>query len=313
VIAVRRLPSMAPGLMEQESDTPKIREISARFTLTDEAKLAEALHKGLPADVAAAPEIGFVHRKLPYGELYFVVNTSNKPVRSAATFRVKGLEASWWDASIGKITAADPAHLDLAPYESRVLVFSKQKGTPVRTASLPAVVDISHGWTVTFPDHTEKMAALKSWTDDERTKYFSGTATYEHAVTVPQRMLEGQVYLTFGEGTPVTSDTRRSGSGMRAMLESPVHEAAIVYVNGKRAGSVWKPPYELNVTALLRPGDNQIRVVVANLALNAMAKGPLPDYKELTAKYGERFQAQDMNLVKPVDSGLLGPVMLVGR
>ena len=52
-----------------------------------------------------------------------------------------------------------------------------------------------------------------------------------------------------------------------------------------------------DVSGLLQAGENAIRIVVANTALNVMAKGPLPDYKALTAKYGERFQAQDMQAV----------------
>jgi hypothetical protein len=52
---------------------------------------------------------------------------------------------------------------------------------------------------------------------------------------------------------------------------------------------------------------------VANLALNVLAKGPLPDYKELTAKYGEKFQAQDMQSVRSLPAGMLGPVTLVAR
>ena len=111
----------------------------------------------------------------------------------------------------------------------------------------------------------------------------------------------------------MTSQERRSGSGMRAMYEGPVREAAVVYVNGKRAGSVWCAPYEVNVSGLLKDGENAIRVVVANTALNLLAKGPLPDYRALNAKYGERFQAQDMGSVQPVPSGLLGPVKLVTR
>jgi hypothetical protein len=47
--------------------------------------------------------------------------------------------------------------------------------------------------------------------------------------------------------------------------------------------------------------------------MNVLAKGPLPDYKELTAKYGERFQAQDMQAVAPQPSGLLGPIRLVAK
>jgi len=54
-------------------------------------------------------------------------------------------------------------------------------------------------------------------------------------------------------------------------------------------------------------------VLVANLALNVLAKGPLPDYKELTAKYGEKFQAQDMQRVRSLPAGMLGPVKLVAR
>jgi hypothetical protein len=100
---------------------------------------------------------------------------------------------------------------------------------------------------------------------------------------------------------------------MRAMLESPVREAAQVWVNGKLAGSVWKPPYRVDISGLLKSGDNAIKIVVANTALNEMAGQPLPDYKDLTAKYGERFQAQDMQAVQALPSGLLGTVRLVTR
>jgi hypothetical protein len=98
---------------------------------------------------------------------------------------------------------------------------------------------------------------------------------------------------------------------MRPLLESPVREAAQVWINGKSAGSVWKPPYRVDVSGLLKAGKNAVKIVVANTALNEMAKGPLPDYKELTAKYGERFQAQDMQAVQALPSGILGPVRLV--
>ena len=46
---------------------------------------------------------------------------------------------------------------------------------------------------------------------------------------------------------------------------------------------MWKAPFEIEVTGLLKSGDNAIRVVVANLALNILARDPLPDYKELIA------------------------------
>src|SRR5271157_2277539 len=79
VIATRRVPSLAPGLQEAASDTPKNRELARALSVTDETKLGEAMHAALAADVATAPEIGFIHRKLPFAEVYFVVNTSNHP------------------------------------------------------------------------------------------------------------------------------------------------------------------------------------------------------------------------------------------
>jgi hypothetical protein len=160
------------------------------------------------------------------------------------------------------------------------------------------------------------MAQLRSWTEDEATRFYSGQATYEKTVTVPQTMSGSgrPIYLNFGEGTPVMPGSeRRPASGMRAMFEGPVREAAVVYVNGTRAGAVWCAPYEVAVTGLLKAGENSIRVVVANLAVNVLAKGPLPDYNALNARYGERFQAQDMNLVQPQPSGLLGPIRLLAK
>ncbi|MGA2723609.1 MAG: glycosyl hydrolase [Bryobacteraceae bacterium] len=330
LVATRRTPSLAPGFKEAESETPKVRELSralfeapgARGHLaTDETKLGEQLHAALAADVATAPEIGFVHRKLEYGDIYFLANTSNHPVHSQATFRISGLEAAWWDPFTGKVTGAggNRIDLDLAPYESRVVVFSKERvaSRPAPTGPVPAPVDLSSGWKVTFAGSSEpvEMTALRSWTEDAERKYFSGRATYEKTVTIDQAMAGSKhpLYLNFGEGTPVTAQERRSGSGMRAMLESPVRESAVVYVNGKPAGSVWRPPYEVDVSGLLHAGENTIRVVVANLAINEMAKGPMPDYKALNAKYGERFQDQDTANIQPLPSGLLGPVRLTAK
>jgi hypothetical protein len=84
-----------------------------------------------------------------------------------------------------------------------------------------------------------------------------------------------------------------------------------VYVNGQRAGSVWCPPFSLEVTGLLKPGANHVRIEVANLAVNHLAGRRLPDYRLLNLRYGVRFEPQDMEKIQPEPSGLLGPVRLV--
>jgi hypothetical protein len=315
-IATKRAPSMAPGLME-ESDTPKIAELSRELfsegrLVTDLTASPAALHRALPADVATAPEIAFVHRKLGFADVYFVVNTSNRAVHAPAVFRTQARAAESWDPITGR-AAAFSGHLDLAPYESRVLVLSKDAAPAPAPAPGPASAptELSGEWTIAFPGEAPSATVFHSWTDDETHRYFSGVATYETTVTLPA--VNHTVYLDFGEGTSVATAEHNSGQGMRAMLEAPVREAAVVYINGKRAGSVWCPPYRVEISGLLQPGENHVRIEVANLAINELAKGPLPDYKALNAKYGERFQPQDMSHLEPQASGILGPVRLVTR
>jgi hypothetical protein len=293
VIFTKRLPSQAPGLKE-EADGAKIQAISAKYQAVDEAHLSIPV----PPDFTLPAEIGVVHRKLPFAEVYFLANTSNHAVQAKSAFRVAGMEPVWWDPSTGKATRAD-LNLMLAPYESRVLVFSRERAPTPPASSSIAPLDLTADW------------KLPPWPD----KFYSGVFSYERTMSVPAALVKApRVVLDFGEGTPVDPNAgRRAANGMRAWLESPVREAAQVYVNGKRAGAVWKAPFEVDVTGLLKSGENSIRIVVANTALNVLAKNPLPDYKELIAKYGDRFQPQDMQSVQPLPSGLLGSVRLVAK
>jgi hypothetical protein len=178
--------------------------------------------------------------------------------------------------------------------------------------------DLSKGWRLTFGQSGKQlqMDELSSWTEDEATRFFSGTVTYEKEVVVPDDLLKWRdqlrwrpgVVMSFGAGKALP--VQQSRSGMQTWFDGPIREAAVVYVNDRRAGSVWCPPYVVDVTDLLKPGENKIRIVVANTALNYMAGHSLPDYRLLTLRYGERFQAQDMDKVQALPSGLLGGVRL---
>jgi len=157
------------------------------------------------------------------------------------------------------------------------------------------------------------MQELTSWTDNDVTRYFSGVATYEKDIELTADVLRDNASLRidFGPGSAMPIQALRNG--MRAWHEAPIREAAVVYVNDKRAGALWCPPYSIDVTGMLRPGANKIRVTVANTAMNYMAGHSLPDYRLLNLRYGERFQPQDMDKVQPLPSGLLGPIRLIPR
>lgn len=98
---------------------------------------------------------------------------------------------------------------------------------------------------------------------------------------------------------------------MRAWLDPPIREAAEVFVNGKHVSDLWHPPYEIDVTSDTRSGENSLELRVFNTAINELAGQPPRDYTALKAKYGDRFQMQDMNDLQPVPSGIRGPVQIV--
>jgi hypothetical protein len=214
---------------------------------------------------------------------------------------------------------AASVELDLEPYGSRVLVFSRdaRPGTAPPGGEALEAIDLSTGWEVRFGNAgaAVRMDQLRSWTDAEDTRYFSGVATYEKSFTVPPPYLGPKVEasVSFGEATQAEALPSSRQPRLAAMLEAPVREAAVVELNGKRVGSVWCPPYRLDISGFLVPGENRIRVTVGNLAINHMAGRPAPDYRLLNLRYGVRFEPQDMEALRPLPSGLLGPVVITGE
>ena len=100
----------------------------------------------------------------------------------------------------------------------------------------------------------------------------------------------------------------------RAWIDAPVREAAIVSINDKRAGAVWAPPYRVDVTSLLRDGENEIRLDVYNTAINQLAEGGrLPDMNALAERYGQRTRLQDLEGLKPLPSGILAVPRLLAE
>ena len=349
LIATGALPSQSPGHRATASDNQTIQHLSqqlfsgpdAKGIVTTPERLGATLISKLPPDVAYSrthSELGFIHRHLDGGELYFLVNTSNQPVSDTAIVRTDGLHPEWWDATTGRIGAATNTKsyagatgisVNLPPYGTQFLVFTnRQLPSPgLASEGRPAPIDLSTDWKATFQNSApeaspapRQVATLGDWTTDPALKYFSGTATYEKEVVVSAAQLAAQGfewYLDFGPGAPANVPGGNTGNPSRANFQPPVGDAAVVWVNGQRAGAVWCPPYRVEVTSLLKPGANQIRIQVGNRAINYMADQqhhPLPDYTALNATYPpKRFDAQDLNVLQIQPSGLLGIVQLTAR
>jgi len=313
VIAAHSLPSTAPGFLEAESDGPRIREISQRLFratgapghfMTNDTQLGSWLATYLTPDVVFSPRtprVGFIHRKLAAGDLYFIANTSNQSHHIQATFRHPAKHAEWWDAFTGEVSPVAnlaPVDIDLQPYESRLILLTDsatqlEKEQPaVRTVA--RTIDLTTDWKLTFNEanQTMPMAKLHSWGDEPTFKYYSGQVSYEKTFELSRRDLGSEVkgVLDFGQGTPIEEPTPLPQHSMRAYLEGPVRDAAGIFVNGHWAGFVWRPPYTIEVTRLLRTGRNNLRIVVGNTAINSLARQALPTYRllNLSAVVGHR-------------------------
>ncbi len=338
VIAIGRAPSLAPGLMKQ-SNSPQVAAISDTLFraanhpgvfIASPAELAAALHRALPPDLETSGQLeglGFIHRRLAASDIYFVANTSNRPVDGSLHFRAARHSVEAWDPDSGEVLLAarcNPGlHLSiaLAPYESQVFVLSDdaparstEKKAVTATAAVRQLADLSTGWRIRFGGSAaeQPLDRLASWTEIPLRQFYSGEADYTRGFRLAAASARGKrLLLDFGSGTPIANDRPPGASGMHALLDPPIREAAIVFVNGRRAGALWHPPYRLDITSLGRPGENRIEVRVYNTAINELAGQPPHDYSALYAKYGKRFEPQDMENLKPVPSGILRPVKLL--
>jgi hypothetical protein len=110
---------------------------------------------------------------------------------------------------------------------------------------------VSGPWQVSFPAGRgapasialDQLVSLHKH-PDPGVRYFSGTATYTHALDVPAEAL--------ADGRRVVLDLGR------------VEVIAEVCVNGKELGTLWKPPFRVDVTDAVHPGENELVVRVTN-------------------------------------------------
>jgi hypothetical protein len=330
VIFIGATPSMASGLSDAK-DTPQVESIISALVaqsvhVQDETELPSAINRVLPPDLdvhAAGNSLGFIHRHLQGADVYFIANTSAQaqtlPLHTASSYKT----AEWWNPEDGTVTVAElGTPFSLEPYGSRLLILhagsaSVGVGSPkVLTAESASPIELGH-WTAAFPGSKgsptlpSKADANTVWTEDAAEKFYSGEVRYSTNFQATAAKPGEHFVLRFAEGKALTNTQPEGTNGLRAWYDAPIREAAIVYLNGKRVGSLWHPPYELDLTKLVRAGQNTIEIRVYNTAINELAGQPPRDYTALKAKYGDRFQMQDMNNLQPVPSGIFGPVRIV--
>jgi len=270
-----------------------------------------ALEKNSPDFQYSRPEpdseLVWIHRRDGNADIYFVANQEERPQDIQATFRVEGKEAELWHPDTGKIEPAEykienrhttvPLRFD--PYGSIFVVFRKMAG--VRSRTLPhtkttELATIPGPWQLRFPPNWGappqiQLDQLISWTayPEDGVKYFSGTATYTKDVLIPEGSFKPSAELLLDLGK--------------------VKEIAEVSVNGRPVGGIlWKPPFQADVTSVLRPGTNRMEFKITNLWPNRIIGDRQPTATKQYAWLDYRPFRADTPLL---ESGLLGPVKLL--
>jgi (4-O-methyl)-D-glucuronate---lignin esterase len=252
-------------------------------------------------------ELAFVHRALPDGDVYWVVNRETRPETIEASFRVTGKEPELWHAETGAVEPASylvangrtVVPLRLSPDDAVFVVFRKPAAAPARALPDPVETElakIAGPWDVAFQPGrgapaSARFDALGSWSEnaDPGIKYFSGTATYKASFDVPAHWFV---------------------SGTRYWLDlGDVKNVAEIKVNGQPLGTVWKRPFRVDATEALKPGANALEIKVANLWVNRLVGDKQPGVTKPYTYTAVEFYKADSPLLP---SGLLGPVRVVG-
>jgi hypothetical protein len=126
---------------------------------------------------------------------------------------------------------------------------------PFAVDSVPAPIAVTGPWTLHFPagwgaPGQVPWPKLVSWTQhaEAGVRYFSGTARYETTVTVAHTSAGQRLWLDLGD----------------------VREIAEVVLNGHALGTLWKPPFRVEITTAVHPGENRLAVMVTNLWVNRL-------------------------------------------
>lgn len=290
---------------------------------------------GVPPDFHATVPLRHIHKRIGETDVYFVANPDPYEVETFCTFRVNGKQPEFWWPETGRIEPVAvfetndvgtrvPLRLDASG--SVFVIFRQTAREPQPMAGgknwldFETVRELTGPWELSFPPNwgvPERVTLDKliSWSehDDPGVKYFSGTAAY------------GKRF----EWNPKSLDSTQKS---RVFLDlGKVRIMAQVLLNGRDLGTLWKPPYRVEVTHALKSGDNTLEIKVVNLWINRLiGDEQLPEDSERKLDGTLEEWPQWLTEGKPspsgrftfsthllwkkddplVESGLMGPVYL---
>ena len=234
----------------------------------------------------------FTHRAMAGADVYFVMNPHQEDLQSAVAFRTLKRHAALWDplsgqrvriadGEVARNGAATTIPIRLKAGEALFVVFSSRPAdVPCQAASPREVKKIGGPWHITFdrawggplPFVSD---SLFDWTESpcDSVRHYSGLARYT---------------------TTFRLDSTISHERETFLLFAPFNGLASVRLNGQEVGVVWCSPWLLDVTGLLRAGDNVLEVGVVNSLTNRLiGDAALPPDRRLTRSTGPIASPRD--------------------
>lgn len=257
-----------------------------------------------PAIAASAPVL-FTHRKTATADIYFITNQSDTLQDFTAIFRAGDKQPELWDAINGEARdlpvfstkeGMTEIPLRLFPAQSYFILFRRKIAGSASSGNFPRgeiIKVLDSPWRVTFdtamrgPRKPVLFRDLTDWirNENDSIKYYSGQALYETSFEYDGEA-RGRWLLDLGN----------------------VKDLAAIELNGKEVGGLWTAPWQIDISAYLRKGENRLSVKIVNLWVNRLiGDAGLPAH--------ERKTWASVNKISKTDplhsSGLLGPVHIV--
>ena len=318
-VVIGAKPTKATGLNDANKADAEVKKIADNLwgegRISDKSARRVLLDSGVPQDFQftidndASTKLDFIHRRSGEAEIYFVANRATNAVIADCIFRIEGKVPELWNAVTGehRVTAdfterkgRTEMQIKFEPCGSWFVVFrestAKQTNRTSVDIELETLAELSGAWTVRFdtnwagPESVE-FESLVSWTarPEPGVKFFSGTATYEKTFDFSQSAIanrQSAIFLDLGN----------------------VRELAEVRVNGKSCGVTWTPPFRVDITSALKPGENKLEIEVVNFWPNRIiGDAALPKEQRLTRTNIRKLTKG----TKLMESGLLGPVRIL--
>jgi hypothetical protein len=211
----------------------------------------------------------YTHRIRPDADIYFVTNPFDEKLETFG-FAAKDHIPQLWDAYTGKIQQTDDyvqkgdsvfVTLNLEKDHSMFVIMQNaeckmQNVETRRVASLQQTAQKMDGaWDVTFYPKLDRPFKKKlpelidfSKQNDEKLKYFSGTAVYENKFKCKMQNVKCKMILDLGA----------------------VHDMATVEINGNEIGVLWFPPFQIDITDYVKAGTNSLKISITNTWANRL-------------------------------------------